>query len=334
MGWKGVLRDVSAGIRAVEREAQRRQRELEKERKQQLKMAELERAANEVDVYNNYIDVLLSVYKTCSSPIDWQKIRAAKPPTKPTRSNTREKLAQEKLDKYKPGITDKLMKREEKRRGELAETVGSARQQDEEEYQKNFNQYQREYSEWEETQNQTEKVLSGDPDALVEVIKELNPLMEISELGSSIDFQGHQEHVMEALLHIKGEEVVPKKVKALLKSGKLSVKEMPKAQFWELYQDFVCGCVLRVARELFALLPLRTVLITALGNLLDTKTGHIEETPILSAFIPKDTIVKLNFQALDPSDAMTNFVHRMNFKKTTGFNPVEKLEITDLQLPR
>jgi len=332
MGWKSTVRTITTEIHRAEREAQRKRRELERQRKQQLKMMELERAAYEVEVYNNHIDVLLSIHKDCGNPIDWQAIRAANPPSKPEKPHAREKAAREKLEKYKPGILDKIRKREDERRKELAQNVERMRQEDEEEYQRLLDRYQKECSEWEETQEHATKVLAGDPDALVEVIEEVNPFGEISELGSSLEFQGYEAGVIEATLHVNSEEVVPKEVKSLLKSGKLSVKEMPKSKFNELYQDYVCGSVLRIARELFALLPIQTVLVTALGNLLNTRTGHIEEMPILSVFIPRDTLDKLSFQALDPSDAMENFVHRMDFKKTKGFGPVTNLELSDLLL--
>lgn len=61
MGWKGTLRSIRAAQRRAEREAQRRRRELERQRKQLEKMRELERAAYEVQVYENYIDLLREV---------------------------------------------------------------------------------------------------------------------------------------------------------------------------------------------------------------------------------------------------------------------------------
>jgi hypothetical protein len=132
-------------------------------------------------------------------------------------------------------------------------------------------------------------------------------------------------------LHVNSDEVIPSEVKGLLKSGKLSVKKMPKTRFYELYQDYVCGCVLRVARELFALLPIEMVIVNAVGNLLNTQTGYMEEQPILSVAIPRKTLEGLNFEMLDPSDSMSNFIHRMTFRKTKGFSAVETLKPSDLQ---
>lgn len=110
-----------------------------------------------------------------------------------------------------------------------------------------------------------------------------------------------------------------------MKNGKLSIKPIPKGKFYEIYQDYVCSSVLRVAREFYALLPADMLIITAMTDLLNTKTGHIEEQPILSAVIPRKTLKNLNFETLDPSDSMGNFVHQMNFKKTKGFSAIEPI---------
>jgi hypothetical protein len=43
--------------------------------------------------------------------------------------------------------------------------------------------------------------------------------------------------------------------------------------------------------------------------------------------IYRETLSRLNLDAIDCSDAMQNFEHRMKFLKTAGFQPVEKLEL-------
>jgi hypothetical protein len=74
------------------------------------------------------------------------------------------------------------------------------------------------------------------------------------------------------------------------------------------------------------LLPVEAVVVHATSDLLNTSTGHLEEQPIVSAAIVKDTLGKVNLDALDPSDAMSNFVHNMDFRKTRGLMAVERLD--------
>jgi hypothetical protein len=132
-------------------------------------------------------------------------------------------------------------------------------------------------------------------------------------------------------LKTNGEDVIPSDIKTLIKTGKVSTKKMPKSQFYELYQDYICSCALRVSREIFAVLPTAMVIVNANGELLNSKTGHMEECTLLSVAIPRETIEKLNIDAIDPSDSLSNFVHNMSFKKTSGFGAVEKLTPADFQ---
>ena len=331
MGWKGTLRSIQAAQRRVERESQTRRRELERQRKQLERMQEMERAAYEVQVYENSVDLLLSVHKECSEAWDWEAIRRSNPPSKPTKHHTNEELAQAELDEFKPGVFDKLLRRAEAKRDKPVGAIVEARQADESEYQEALQAYEQQYADWQAACELAERILAGDAVAYCDAVRQTDPFSDISELGSSIEFRVENSSLVEATLHVNGEDVIPSEVKSLLKSGRLSVKQMPKGRFYGLYQDYVCGCALRVARELFALLPIETVIVNAVGNVLNTQTGHMEERPVLSVAIPGDRLEGLNFEMLDPSDSMDNFPHRMVFKKTKGFGAVEALSPSDLQ---
>jgi len=332
MGWKGALRSMAAAQRRAEREALRKQRELERQRKQVEKMRELERAAYEVEVYENYIDLITSLHKESSSPWNWEEIFKSEPPPKPQKSSKNEKLAIQNLQNYKPSFFDKIFHRVDSKQNQFISKIEEAKKLDEELFQKAIDEYNQKYQEWERIHKLAERILAGELEAYVDIIKQVNPFSEINHLGTSLDFKPSNKSTIEINLNVKGEDVIPKEIKTLLRSGKLSIKKMPKTKFYELYQDYVCSAALRIAREIFALLPIDFALITVNADLLNTKTGLIEKQAILSVIIPKDTIKKINFDYLDPSDSMDNFVHRMNFKGTKGFLPIEKLTVDDLNV--
>lgn len=114
MGWKGTVRSIGAAVRAAERDAKRRQRDLERQQQQYEKMQELEQAAYEVEVYENHIDVIQSIHKESSPPIDWNKVASSKQPTEPKINNDNESEARQSLESYKSGLIDRLLNREEK----------------------------------------------------------------------------------------------------------------------------------------------------------------------------------------------------------------------------
>lgn len=330
MSWKGTLRTLQVAQNRSERAARLRQNELKRQQSRLAKMQELERANYEVQVYENYLDVLLSIHKESGNHWDWKSIQASEPPVEPSKTYTFKLAAQAELDKYKPGVMDKLLNRVDSKREQLKIAVTKAKQTDEEMYQEALKDYEQQLTDWREITELAGRILQDEPKAHLEAIKLIDPFNEIERLGSSITFE-FDGNIIEANLRVNGEEVIPSESKTLLKSGKLSVKKISKSLFYELYQDYVCSAVLRIARELFALLPIEMVLITATGSLLNTKTGHMEEKPILSVAIPKIELEKLNFDMIDPSDSMANFVHHMNFKQTKGFGEVESISPEELQ---
>ena len=331
MGWKGTVRSIGAAVRAAERDAKRRQRELEKRQKQYAKMQELEQAAYEVEAYENHIEIIQSLHKECTDPINWENIASSQEPKRPENLKKHEEAAHSKAESYRPGFIDRLLKREEKKKKSLNENISRAIEQDEAEYKSSVSDWEEKMNDWKESAELAQLLLSGDNEAKIKVIKDLDPFSEISNLGSNLSISVSDEGLVETIIHIHGDDIVPNEVKGLLKSGKLSVKKTPKGQFNEVYQDYVCSCALRVANEIFSAIPDNMVIVTAVDELLNTKTGHLEKSPILSVCIPRSTLKSLKMETIDPSDSMSNFIHNMSFKKTKGFGAVSRVEAGSLE---
>jgi hypothetical protein len=206
--------------------------------------------------------------------------------------------------------------------------MDKARLEDEEEFLRASQQYSQEMAEWEKLKSLARRILAGEQEALTEALIELNPFAEISDLGSAIHFTVHTTKLVECVLKVNGKQAIPTDVKTLTSSGKVSVKPMPRGRYQEICQDYVSGCVLRVAREVLALIPVDTVLVTATVDSTDPRTGQGVAQPVLSVAMPRTVIAKLDFAYLDPSEAMGNFQHRGDFKashKSEGFQLITPL---------
>ena len=105
----------------------------------------------------------------------------------------------------------------------------------------------------------------------------------------------------------------------------LSKKALTKTQYFDYLQDYVCSCAIRVARELFSVLPLEAVIVHAVDQVVNTVTGHNEDATILSVRFERCRFNNVNFDQIDPSDFVEANKHNMKFYKTTGFKPVERL---------
>lgn len=330
MGWRGMLRSLQASSRRAERDAYRRRRALEKQRQQLERMEEYERVRYEVELYENQMELLVSVHKECGEQWGWEDVKSARPPRKPERDDYHEHKAQKELDEYEPSMMDKLFGKSASIIEGLEQAVEDGKRRDKKEYHHALDEYDEAREDWEQSRRFAERILALDTQAYVEALEETDPFGDLKYLGSSIHFRFPNADVAMVELRVNGEKVIPSHIKTQLKSGGLSVKPLPKGRFYEIYQDYVCGCVLRVARELFALLPLKMVVVTALGDILNTATGHLEEQAVLSVAVPWKTAKRIQWEDVDPSDTMANFVHRMCFKKGKGLFAVEPIQLSEL----
>nr|WP_242174591.1 MULTISPECIES: hypothetical protein [unclassified Pseudomonas] len=326
MGWKGTVRSLQASARRSERNAHRRQRELERQSKEYARMEALEQAAYEVDVYENHLDVLLSMHKECGDGVNWRQLISKAEPNAPQKSDLLEQSATHALSSYRPNFWSRMFKLEVRQRAALSLNLEDARRQDLARYQAEVKEWEANHTDWKEERDLAQRILDGDRRAKLDAIEAFEPFAEIAHLGSAIQMIVHESGIIETRLSIHGSHVIPSEIKSLLKSGKLSTKAMPVGRFNDLHQDYVCSCALRVGRELLALLPDDIVIVTAIDKVLNSSTGHLEELPILSVAFSRSTVDSLNLDAIDPSDAMKNFVHNMSFKKTAGFQPVNAVD--------
>src|SRR5690242_15813161 len=127
MGWRGILRDLQAASRRTERAAYRRRRALERQQQQYDRMQEVERAGHVVELYENLVELLISVHKECGTEWDWNAIRSTPPPAVPSRTDDHERGARLALARYRPSILDRLFGRTEAKLASLEEAVEQAR---------------------------------------------------------------------------------------------------------------------------------------------------------------------------------------------------------------
>lgn len=329
MGWKGVVRSISAASRAAARERERQQRQYQKRMAAVAKQQVMDDAQEAAEEYEAYVAALVNLHADGVDSVDWQAKSRAESPPPPMRSDAHEIKARTAYDKYRPSIMDKILGRKDRRLAELRMAIESAKQRDEDDYKRDHAAYLTRLQDLEAEKSLADALLSFDSQAFLETIEDADPFSAISGLGSKIEFSVPHPGIVTAILHTHGDTIIPKQSVSLLKSGKISVRDIPKSQFNKLHQDHVCSAMLRIARDLFALLPARATLVIAKDELLDASTGHHVEMPIASFFLPRETFTKLNLEKIDPSDACERFLHAMNFKPTTGFRTSEPVQIPE-----
>lgn len=310
----------------MERAAAQRRRELAVYAKQQAQWAEQQRAQYLIDTFENQIDFLLSMHKDCGPIWPWDQIVGCAPPPAPIRLDHRERAAQAAAAAYAPSVMERMLGGEKKRRAELAMAVEVARQGDDAAFAQMQAEHHAQLEAYRWEQQAAAAVLRGDLAAYRTILEHLSPFAELSESGMSVTIDLVRADLVMLACVVADAEIVPKQEHKLTATGKVSSKALATGRYWEIYQDYVCGCALRAAREVFALLPVPRVVVNVAFAGIDRSTGHHRYTTILAASMPRETALQLNYAALDPSDSMKNFDHRMKFKR--GNPPEEVAPIT------
>jgi hypothetical protein len=321
MGWRGAVRSMAAAARRAEREAERRQ-------KYYAKQQMIEEAADAVADWQNHMREIVSLHVDRTDEMNWEAVLREPEPQAPHRTNAREAEAIASFDAFRPRFWDLLWGGSEKRREGLERAIIAARAIDEQAYREATDSYRVRYAEWKADRDLARRLLSGDISAQREVIAEMESFSGEGLIGTQVSFR-ISDQFLHAIAHVHGDEVVPKVRRKQLQSGRLSESRMPAGEANELYQDYVCSAALRVAGDLFALLPRDEIYVTCVTDMLDRVTGHQAKTPILSVRFVRETFRHLSLGRIDPSDSMRNFVCEMSFKRTTGFSRVAPLQPID-----
>lgn len=336
MGWKGFIRELERNARAQERASLRRRRELLAAAKHQQKVAAITEAAmlaaeneRKVALFENYLEVIVSVHHDSLPRRDWQTFATASPPPEPVRSRDFETAARTALDTYQPGFFAKLFGSDKKVRAQLTAAISEAMEQDTAVYHQRVIEQGRLASQWRTDKLLAERILAGDKRAYFEFLSQEDLFAEATELGQRLLVREAGPDLVIVECQIHDTNIVPTEELKLGARSKLIEKDMAESRRLALYQDHVCSTALRAARDVFALVPTRRVIANVYDFRVDSANGNSKLTPILAVNFEPRSFQKLNFLALDPSDSMKNFNHRMAHKKTAGFSPVEPYTADD-----
>lgn len=275
-------------------------------------------------IYENQIERLTSLHREPAYVWNWSEVAVAPDPSAPNDASrhTADVLARQR--DYNPGMSARLFGRARKTRKMLASELVTARQTDQAEHAAEV-----ERLAW--LRPVATGILQGEAEACASALQHLPRLDEVYELGNELGARIVNAWCVEAKFTAQNDSVVPKEKKTLTAAGNVSTKQMGVTEYWGLYQDHICSMAIRIAREVFAVLPVPICLVHGAIPLLDTRTGHVGNSVVVSAAFEHAIFETLNFDAIDPSDSMSLFEHRMNFRKTKGFLPIEPLTLDDFE---
>lgn len=157
---------------------------------------------------------------------------------------------------------------------------------------------------WQYYHSMASKVLSGDIDTYLQLIYEVNPLDDLLAYGGNFEFGTDNPSKIEVEFAVNENALCTAR-------QQLSVME-----YNNLLQDYICSVCIRVARDMFALLPVAHTLVHAV----------LSGNTVISVDFDRGNLSKVKFGYIDPSDTLSLFKHNMSYNDGFGFAPVANLE--------
>lgn len=148
------------------------------------------------------------------------------------------------------------------------------------------------------------KILSGDIDSYLQLIYEVNPLDDLLAYGSGFEFGTDDSKKIEVEFSVN---------ESALSNLKNSSSNL---EYNDILQDYICSTCIRIARDMFALLPISNIIVHA----------DLNNETVLSVNFDRDTISTIKFGYIDPSDTLARFKNNMNYTRENGFSPIDKIK--------
>lgn len=228
-----------------------------------------------------------------------------------------------------PGFFERLFGGAKKRVAALQQAVQVARAADDQVHADAMRSYQEEFASWNTMRGLAGRMIQRDASAYSDALAAAGAFDELSDFQTRVAVSDAQPDAVVFTCTMTDDEIVPREEVKLTATKKLTTKAMAASRFWTLYQDHVCSAALRVASEAFAVLPVSRAVVNIGPVAVNTQTGHREPSTYLAVHVQRDSLQRLNLIQIDPSDSMKNFPHRMKFKKSSGFEPVEPMTLDE-----
>ena len=283
------------------------------------KLARVEQQRVAITSMYSHAEEFVMLHRTVSERIDWVARARERAPQAEVPEASHEAAALSALEAYKPTLGARLSGRAREERAALESAVAAAREADAAE------RAEREAA-WLEETRLARRLLGGEPAALLAVVEWLDPFGALPKLGKRVQLSAPRPFMIAAELEVHIPDAIPRDLPVVDRDGSVEVATTPEGRFRVIYSDHVCSAVLRIARELFALTPVDTVLVTARGELPDASPGGTSAGVLVSVRFPRKEFSRLLFPTLQPLRAVQGFEHRMKFDVFRGFHRVEPLD--------
>lgn len=136
-------------------------------------------------------------------------------------------------------------------------------------------------------------VLNGSIDTYLQLIYEVNPLDDLLDYGTNFEFGTDDPDKIEVEYTVNTD---------VLSQAR---RTMNRQDYHDLLEDFVCSLSIRIARDMFALLPVNYTVVHAV----------VDNQTVLLVDFDRGALSRIKFGYIDPSDTIKRFKYIDSFSK-------------------
>ncbi len=267
--------------------------------------------------YNNFIKAISQMHLSASVYCDWNYINSIKAPYdyNNTKIGPAESKAIMELEKFNSSKVFKALSPFiKKHKNTLESNILTAKKYD-----------TSEFKHWEKLHKLSVGILEGDIDSYIKVIDDFKPFDDITELGSFFIINFNSSQVIEIEFRVNEDSLMPENSYSLGENGQLLETPYTKKEFYSIINSFISSTTIRVARDMFAILPIKTVYVQVIKNVPNTYVGISEVTTVVSVEFTREKLDCVDLNNTDATAILENFPHNRNFVVGEGFRAVPRL---------
>ncbi|MCY8666791.1 DUF4236 domain-containing protein [Bacillus haynesii] len=255
---------------------------------------------------NAYLNHLTSFHtRLTSTQINWEEIKKESPP------EINVAHLKSELNNYKPNFFERILRLDKTKIEKLNKEITDAETK-----------YKKEYDEWAKQQKFVKIIDDKNSVAYSEILEDIIKIEDTIGKIKEIISNENSEVLLNLLVDTS---ILPNQEEYISSAGNLLTKKLTKTKYYQNQLNFIASLSIGLAKVIFQIIPVETVLINVLEKRIDTVDGHEKTMTIFGVKFKKEQFMDLNINYIKPIDTLQLFETSLDFKKTKGLQPVDRM---------
>lgn len=276
-------------------------------------------AKKAIKEYEYLMFIIKNIHKFSAEIVDWNNVKQIAEPFNINDLGPNATLEKQKIDEYEPSIIEKTFKSKlEKKHEYFKSKMIDAMKKDEDIH-----------NSWRSLIDLSNLILKGHINSYFKAIMLISPFEDLLDLGIDFEFGTDDPNIMHVEYVIDSSKIIPY-YKLSAKMGVLNKANFDREEYNLLIRDYVISCAIRIARDLFAIIPIDKASVHIVDHKFNIKTRQSEKITAFSINIDKKNLESIDIELNSPINIINNFNYNINFDVYDGFSNVNRVSMAAL----